>query len=422
MARNCTVLIMSYIFSGYCSPIRWMIVSFMSPGSSYVLAAIMLFTGSIAAQATDLTSDLLPNQHVTTTRYQDTIFNEMMSEQDKSEKSEKPSSGLKFGKDYVIVPLPVQSPTFGAGLVVSGAYYYKQTDEQKAVQPASLTGAAVAYTNSDSYAVGLIQQNYWDKDNWRFKGIISYLDFNLDIVDPSSAAKNEKQWFLSGELIQATFYRKLTGKWYIGLTGRYLDFTQSLTLGGVTDNTKFVIDEESQTAGFGLTFERDSRDLPSNAYTGSLFDIELIENQLAAANTSDYQSYAIRYRAYHHLAAPLVLAYDLNACGRSGNFPLWDSCRLKVRGFSATRYLSEDSASAQVEVRWKFYKKWGAVGFVGAGYVGNTFGGTFDNKTVPSYGVGLRWMVSDSQRLNLRLDYARSTDTDAWYFSAAEYF
>lgn len=212
------------------------------------------------------------------------------------------------------------------------------------------------------------------------------------------------------------------GKWYIGLSGHYIDFTQNLTLGGGTSNTGFVIDDESQSAGLGLLFERDSRDIPTNAYTGSLLDIKLVENQLTAINTSNYQSYAIRYRAYHHLAAPLVLAYDLNACDRSGNFPLWDTCRLTLRGFSATRYLSKDSASAQIEARWKFYKKWGAVGFVGAGYVGNTFGGTFDNETVPSYGVGLRWMVSEDKRINLRLDYARSTDTDAWYFSAAEYF
>ncbi len=387
------------------------------------LTAIVLLINSINVQATDLTSELIPEKHISLIQKNDSSLNEVESDSEQSKKIEKSVQWLKYGRDYLVVPLPIQSPTFGAGLVVGGAYFYKQTEQQKSVQPASLTGAVAAYTSTNSYAVGLLQQNYWDADNWRFKGIVSYLDFNLDLVDPASVTENEIGWLLKGELIQADLYRKLVGKWYVGLSGRYIDFTQSLTVNDGNDNDGFAIDEQSQTVGLGIILERDSRDLPTNAYTGSLLNITMVDSQLRGVNsTSDYQSYAIRYRFYHRFSDPLVLAYDLNACDRSGNFPLWDTCRLSLRGFSATRYLSESSASAQVEARWKFYKKWGVVGFVGAGYVGSTFGDTFNNDTVPSYGVGLRWMISGIKRINLRLDYARSTDTDAWYFSAAEYF
>jgi hypothetical protein len=43
-----------------------------------------------------------------------------------------------FGKNLIIVPIPMSIPTFGTGLILGGAYFYPQTDEQKKVQPASM--------------------------------------------------------------------------------------------------------------------------------------------------------------------------------------------------------------------------------------------------------------------------------------------
>ena len=55
-----------------------------------------------------------------------------------------------FGRSKVrlsAVSVFVSSPTFGTGLILGGAYYYPQTDEEKASQPASFTGAAAAGKN-----------------------------------------------------------------------------------------------------------------------------------------------------------------------------------------------------------------------------------------------------------------------------------
>ena len=43
-------------------------------------------------------------------------------------------------------------------------------------------------------------------------------------------------------------------------------------------------------------------------------------------------------------------------------------------------------------------------------------------EVIPSYGVGLRYMVLKAKRINLRLDYTRNTDSDAWYLSVGEAF
>ena len=122
------------------------------------------------------------------------------------------------------------------------------------------------------------------------------------------------------------------------------------------------------------------------------------------------------------MATSVVLAWEAQACARSDKAPLWDACRIHLRGFPATDYLGKTSASAQAEARWRFHGKWGAVAFAGGGYVRNPFSDPDERELVPSYGIGLRFMVLKSQRINIRLDYARSDDSGALYLSVGEAF
>ncbi len=47
---------------------------------------------------------------------------------------------------------------------------------------------------------------------------------------------------------------------------------------------------------------------------------------------------------------------------------------------------------------------------------------TLDTGLVSSYSVGKRFMVLESQRINVRIDYARSDDNSAYYLSVGEAF
>ena len=63
------------------------------------------------------------------------------------------------------------------------------------------------------------------------------------------------------------------------------------------------------------------------------------------------------------------------------------------------------------------------MGFAGAGRIYGSFLGVGEGDTIPSYGLGIRFKVLESQRINVRVDYARSQNgDDAWYLSVAEAF
>ena len=76
----------------------------------------------------------------------------------------------KKKRSWAVVPIPVSSPTFGTGLVLGGAYFWPQTEEQRKTQPASVTGAAGAYTDNKSSAYGIAHQAYLSEDKWRISG------------------------------------------------------------------------------------------------------------------------------------------------------------------------------------------------------------------------------------------------------------
>ena len=324
--------------------------------------------------------------------------------------------------DTVIVPIPMSNPTLGTGLIVGGAYFYPQTEEQAKEQPASLTGFGAMYTSNDSRALVLAQQNYWKEDRWRFTGVIGAADVRLELLAPDETSDGTRvDYKVGGPLLYMQLSRRIKGNWYGGMKYRLIHAAQALESGTDTDSSNFDLDDVT-SSGLGLTFEYDSRDLPMNSYDGGHFKIEGLFNAKVLGSDDDYQSYSTYLRVYRSLTDSVVLAWEAQGCLREGAVPLWDACTVKLRGFAATDYLGESSISTQVEARWKMSKHWGLVGFAGVGDVGNSFSGIGDDESIPSYGLGIRFMVLQSKRINMRLDFARSDDSDAVYLSVGEAF
>ena len=323
--------------------------------------------------------------------------------------------------DFVVVPIPISNPTLDTGLVVGAAYFYPQTEVQKETQPASVTAMGGLYTSNDSKALVLGQQNYWKNDTWRFTGAIGAADLRLSLVSPDESLGGQSlDWRIEGDFLFAKLSRRLSGNWYGGFNIRAVDADQRFEVPTATSG--FDLGSDVRSSGLGATIEFDSRDLPINTYSGRYFEADALFNDEVLGSDTTYQSYSLAYRSYHELSDSLVLAWEMHGCQRGGTVPLWDSCMVTLRGFPVTDYLGKQTASGQLEARWQLNGRWGLVGFAGAGYVGNSYTGIREYEPIPSYGMGIRFMVLAAKRINLRVDYARSTDNDAIHVSVGEAF
>jgi len=324
-------------------------------------------------------------------------------------------------RDWMVVPVPVSSPTFGTGLVVGGAYFWPQTEEQKKAQPASVTGAAGFYSDYESSAFGIGHQGYWSGDKWRITVAAAAVDLNLNLqVAGGDGRGSSIDWHIEGGGFFGEVSRRIKGDWRVGVAARYIDVEQEFEPD--LQNIDFEIANETRSAGLGANLEYDTRDDPYNAYKGNRFKFSILANSKSLGGDSSYESYDVLYASYHPVTPKVVVAWEAQACHRSDRTALWDACNIELRGFALTDYLGKSSASAQVEARWRFYRRWGAVAFTGGGYYRNALTENRDRELIPSYGIGLRFMVLESHRINLRLDYARSTDSDAFYLGVTETF
>ena len=223
--------------------------------------------------------------------------------------------------DFVVVPIPISNSTLNEGLVVAGAYFYPQTEEEKKLQPASVTAAAGLYTSNDSRAFALVQQSYWKEGGWRFTGAIGGIDLRLSLLTSDQSASGPNvDWRINGAFLFAKIARRIKGEWYGGVLTRLIDANQTIETATPTPN--FNTGSDARSTGLGAYAEYDSRDNPSNSSSGKYFKFDAL----------------------------------------------------------------------------------------------------FNDEAIPSYGAGLRFTVLKTKKINLRLDYARSTDSDAIHVSVGEAF
>ena len=186
--------------------------------------------------------------------------------------------------NLVVVPIPMSGPTLDSGLILGEMYFHGQTEEQARKQPASVTGAAGMYTSSDSKALALVHQGYWKDDTWRFTAAAGAADLNLSLSRPlGDPGLGDINWRIKGNFLYLNMLRRLGGNWYAGALARYIDAEQQVGFTG--SNVDFDLGAEVTARGVGAVVEYDSRDMPTNSYSGRHFKIEAVFNEGAFAVT-----------------------------------------------------------------------------------------------------------------------------------------
>ncbi|MDM0108410.1 BamA/TamA family outer membrane protein [Variovorax sp. J22R24] len=322
-----------------------------------------------------------------------------------------------------VVPIPLADPTLGSGLAVLGMYFHPQTAEEATTQPPSLTAAFGMGTNNGSYVAGVAQTSYWDADRWRFSGLAGFGHLNLDFFGsgaPSASSPVGVRWTVDAAVLQATLYYRIVPNWYLGGQFRYADVRQTFGVGGADPMTTGPADV--RTSGAGALLERDTRDNKFAPHDGSLLEFHSLFNRRGLGGDVADNSINLRYRKYISLRKDLVLATDVHACAKGGDVPLFDYCFLQLRGYPATRYIGRSMLLGQAELRWHAFGRVGIVAFVGTGAVADRFGDITSRNLPVGYGVGVRYMVLEDQRINLRIDVARGSNSQAVYLSVTEAF
>ena len=326
--------------------------------------------------------------------------------------------------NFVAVPIPISNPTVGTGL--QAALLYLHPKEENSQSKNSTSGIAGMYTDSNSWLAGIFHDGYWANETYKFTGYLGGGELNLKyygIGDDPVLSDNPIDYKLTTFTFSPRLLRRIpsTEYWYAGI--HYL-FIHTDTILETSELNPGLPDfeEKIRTAGFGLIATYDSRDDNYYPVKGQRFQAMWTNYGEIWGGDLEYNKFTTFINHYQPIMDKTVLALRCNFQASEGGTPYFDLPYLDIRGVSRSRYKDHFTLSVHAEGRYKFRPRWGMVAFVEAGWFAEDIGSLTSSLTIVSYGGGLRWQVTKEKKLNLGLDYAISTDDEAFLIRIGEKF
>ena len=332
------------------------------------------------------------------------------------------------------VPLIINNPAMKTGFGAMGMYFFKFNKEDK-VSPPSNVNIMGLYSTNKSYFMAVMSRLFWSEDRNRasFATGVSNINnnflYNIDDNDVRLVFTENRKF------ITLEYSRKILGEFYLGML--YLGTQTSYAFNNGTDEENDFASEffeqngitDNFVSSLGLNISLDTRDYVYYPTSGLMFSIRPKFNTEWLGSDNKYTDTDFEAAYFIPLASNQVLGFALGGGFATGDVPFDGyqnyGVRNNLRGYQAGKYKGKHMIAGQAEYRWRFYKRWGAVAFAGAGSIwGNdNEEEAFEKKLLPSAGLGMRFMVSREKRINLRLDYALGADgNQGLYFGVMEAF
>ena len=335
------------------------------------------------------------------------------------------NGGRTKKKSFPVIPIPifVTEPAIGYGFGAAVGYFHKRKgddrdgspevapayttgtppgsgSDRESKRPPNITGVAAAYTEKESWVVGVGHSASWRNDTIRYQGALAYANINSTFYFLNVPF----DFNLKGSMLyQNIRFRLGRGDFFLGGRLAYLNadgkFTSDGSLGGLL---------ERDTNDVGLAFQAvwDTRDNTMTPDSGQFFEAVVWRYDDALGGAFDYWKGDLKLLTFHRFARRFVLGLRFDVDVVDGDPPLWGYPWISLRGIPALRYQNEIAGVVEAELRWNILERWAVVGFVG---VGGTRGDTRryeDESGIVAGGVGGRWLFRPEDSLWVGVDVA----------------
>ncbi len=182
-------------------------------------------------------------------------------------------------------------------------------------------------------------------------------------------------------------------------------------------------------SGLGLILRYDSRDVPVNAWSGILIDLQATYYAPFLGGENTFSVFQVDIRKFLKIVRPgSTLALQVKSKITGGDAPYPELAFLgspyDLRGYYLGQYRDRSMIFGLAEYRYQFMKRdgtlsrHGAVGWVGTGSIApKAYEFTY---WLPNAGIGYRFEVQP--RMNVRAEIGFGKDTRGFYFSFNEAF
>ena len=317
--------------------------------------------------------------------------------------------------DISFAPAIYYTPSTSLGFAVMAGGLYR-LDKQNRNIPASDFSLYATVSLTGYYRVGVKGNNIFRNDNQRIVYNAEFYSQPIAFwgVGYDAAISNESLSYLASRMIvDFSFLQRVYKRLYVGVGA---DYNYHF---GKFGGPKYSSEEEFMTrldgekveynaTGISLFVEFDTRDAVSNPQRGAYVAAQAKVRPKGMSNIArTLWSGSLRANYYQRLWKGAIVALDLRAELNSKGTPWVYNASLgglsSMRGYYSGRFNDLCAISLQAELRQNIYKGLGAAAWGGAGNIFSTFGEFDWRKTLPTYGLGLRYAVR--RNISFRFDY-----------------
>jgi len=341
------------------------------------------------------------------------------------------SEGRQEESRYRFLPIPIviTEPAIGEGLGVALALFHPvkqgKLEAPAVATPESLidgsesrgappvvTAVAGAYTNNDTWAVGLAHTNNWLQDSLRYAGALATARVNSQVYLANAPLRFSMDTTF---IFQELKYRLGNSDFMLGGGLQWLEADTRFRLGlpGLPNDIDFLTDFTNIGLEGKLVYE--SRDNVMNPTAGNLGELNLWRFDRGLGGDFDYWLWQVKILAFHSFASKLTLGLRLDVSGVSGEPPFFAYPFVKLRGIPALRYQNQVAGAAEAEIRYRLAPRWEASVFGGLGYTNDSIRLFQNPSSIYNYGVGGRYQVFQAHNVWLGMDIARGPEDWNWY-------
>jgi outer membrane protein assembly factor BamA len=316
---------------------------------------------------------------------------------------------------FVFVPIPLNDPTFGAGLVLGTGYLFRLDEGSDT----SFVGGGAVATNQGSRAAAI--GGSFSASNSRYNGLgffgIADVNYDLSILGRSVEIEQEAAGF-TGE-----FRYGFTPTLSAGVTLRYLESRLS-GLNGQELPPELQSASEVSIGALGLVAQWETRDDNFYPTTGSKLSFTLDQAEELGGRGLSYTRAQVGYDGFWPVFERDVIGMRLSGCHIENRAPFFETCLLgsEIRGFSLFEFYGDQMVTAQAEYRGRFNDRFGYAVFAGIGDVRRNILSR-DSGVRSAGGLGLRYRVSKDFNLDMALDVTLNDKNESYvYFSVGQAF
>jgi len=322
------------------------------------------------------------------------------------------------------VPLPVLFYTpetkLGGGVVLLHSRRATGALEQR---PSAFAAQAL-YTAEGQTMLSTSLEIYTPANRHHFSGGVSYSRYPTAFwgIGDRTPAEAEERYTSRATEVEVELRRQIQPGLYIGASAT-TSRVQILQVaeGGLLDGTEVVGRTGGWGWGGGVSVAHDTRDNVNAPHSGTF--ARATANRFGGEYS--FSRYRVDLRHYFEFG-PGVLAAQGVATVTDGRVPFYRLPSIggqnEMRGYQEGRYRDQHALSTQVEYRAPVWRRLGAAAFLSTGAVAPKLGDFGSSDVKLAGGWGIRYLLSRSEGLNVRVDFGYGKGSSGTYITLGEAF